>query len=122
MASKDVAALLGKEFIELKIDVDRTVGGQEVLARFPKSKKGGIPWFVLLDAQGNLLADSNGPKGNVGFPYQPDEVEHFVGMLQKSAKRLAPEEIAALKRSLDAVRESDEAKKKAEKEKAGTKS
>ncbi len=51
--------------------------------------------------------------GNIGFPYQPAEIEHFIGMLKKTAMRLTRDDIDALSKSLNAIREADEAKKKA---------
>ena len=29
---------------------------------------GGIPWFAVVDADGKVLANSEGPKGNIGYP------------------------------------------------------
>lgn len=119
MASKDVAPVLAREFVDLKIDVDRMTGGKDVLARFRPGEKAGIPWFALLDGAGNVLATSDGPKGNVGFPYEPFEIEHFGAMLAKSCKRLSSDETGALLRSLTENREKAE-RAKAEKAKAKT--
>ncbi len=118
MASKEVEPILAKEFALLKIDIDRTIGGKDLQKRLRKDDQGGIPWFVFLDAQGNALATSDGADGkNIGFPYQPAEIEHFVTMLAKSCKRLSPEDVGVLTRSLTAVRENDE--KQRAKAKAG---
>lgn len=117
MARKEIAAVLGKEFIDLKIDTDRTIGGQAMLQQELQAAglgEQGIPWFVFLDGDGKAVMHSTGPKGNVGFPYQPDEVEHFGAMLAKSRRHLAEPDIALLVQSLHGIREGD-AKKKAEK-------
>lgn len=124
MASAEVAPVLSKEFIDLKIDQDRTIGGSEMLtamiakvsAARPGAKVGGgIPWFVFLDAKGNILADSDNAEGNIGFPSQPAEIDHFVAMLQKSSASLSAGEIDQLRRSLEADREKRErAEKKVE--------
>lgn len=117
MARPEVASVLAKDFIALKIDEDRMVGGKDVLAAARKAaglqEGGGIPWIVFYDAEGNALANSEGPKGNIGFPYQPEEVAHFVSMLQKACSKMTVGDIEALRKSLDANREADEAKKKA---------
>jgi thiol-disulfide isomerase/thioredoxin len=125
MASADVAPILSKAFIDLKIDTERTIGGSEMLtatlARGSAAKSGakpggGIPWFAFLDSSGSLLADSDAAKGNVGFPSDPAEIEHFLAMLAKSGAKLSAAEVDQLKRTLDADREKREA---AAKKKAG---
>lgn len=100
MAREDISPLLTKEFVDVKIDVDRTVGGKEMLERYSKGKSGGIPWFVFLDAEGKAIVDSNAADGNVGFPAQPNEIAHFGAMLEKAAKKLTKGEIATIKGSL----------------------
>lgn len=118
MARPEVAALLDKEFIDLKIDTDRMSGGKEMIAaeRAAAGVKadGGIPWMVFFDANGKALANSDGPGGNIGFPYQDDEIAHFVKMLETGRVKLTPDEVAALRESLAALRREDEARKKAQ--------
>jgi thioredoxin-related protein len=96
----EIATLFGKDFVEIEIDVDRMPGGKEMLAAYPNSDKGGIPWFVMLDAQGKALATSHGAKGNIGFPYSEDEIAHFVTMLQTCKRRLVDQDIETLRKSL----------------------
>lgn len=102
MAKPEVAAIMGKAFVDVKIDTDRMVGGQDVLAKYAKGKNGGIPWFVFLDGSGQAVIDSNGKKGNIGFPAQPEEIAHFGEMLKKTGK-LSDAEIATLLDSLKAA-------------------
>lgn len=58
----------------------------------------GIPYWIILDKDGKLLADSritdeNGKQGNnVGCPAQPDEVAYFIRVLQKTTA-LNPNEL-----------------------------
>jgi thiol:disulfide interchange protein len=99
MDRPEVEALLAKDFIDLKIDVDRTVGGNDLLKRY-RPEAGGIPWFVLLDARGTNLADSGQGKQNIGFPGAPEEIDQFASMLDKARVRITPEDVDALKRSL----------------------
>jgi len=108
MSSQANQALLAKEFVVLKIDVDRTLGGKELSARCG-GEKFGLPWFCVLDEGGKLLGSSCDAKGqNVGFPYKPQEIAVFKALLQKVAVHLTAEDVAALERSLNAVREQDE--------------
>ena len=101
MARPDIAPILAKAFVDIKIDTDRMPGGQEMLTAHSQGKNGGIPWFELLDANGNALVNSSAPKsGNIGFPAQPEEIAWFVEMLRKSGAKLGAEDIAALEESL----------------------
>jgi thiol-disulfide isomerase/thioredoxin len=119
-AQPEIAALLAKDFVDVKVDNDRMTGGKEMFEAQRAAagvKDGGIPWFVFLAADGTLVAHSTGPKGNAGFPYEPDEVAHFVAMLRAARKRLTDDDIAFLRRSLDENRERDQAKRKEEQQK-----
>jgi hypothetical protein len=49
------------------------------------------------------LVDSNGPKGNTGFPSAAEEISHFVSMLRKAKKHMTDEDISALEKSLAAA-------------------
>lgn len=114
MARPDVAPLLAKDFVDLKIDQDRMTGGKELSAAELKQagvEGGGIPWFVFYAADGKLLAHSTGPKGNCGFPYQADEVEHFGTMLRAARVNLTDADIETLLASLHAIRKADEQRK-----------
>lgn len=101
MARPDVAPVLAKAFVDVKIDQDRTEKGKELLVAYSKGAGGGIPWFVFLDGQGEAVIDSTGPNGNIGFPAAPEEIEHFGVMLRKTGK-LTEAEVAGLLESLKA--------------------
>jgi len=100
MASPNVAPLLAKEFVSLKIEADRMVGGKEILKRY-QVNEGGIPWFVFLDGDGKAGATSDGSKGNIGFPAAPHEIAHFRTMLEQSKRKLSGADINALVTSLE---------------------
>ncbi len=103
MARDDAAPLL-KEFAPVKIDTDRMTGGKDVLAAYPRAKSQGIPWFVFLEPDGRELADSNGPKGNIGCPNTDEEIDTFLATLKKIAAKLTEDDLAALRKSLVAHR------------------
>lgn len=61
---------------------------------------GGIPWIVILDADGKELISSDSPKGNIGYPSGPEEIDYFVTMIEKTRKRMSDEQVAAIGESL----------------------
>jgi thiol-disulfide isomerase/thioredoxin len=102
MEKPRIAAVLGKAFVDVKIDVDRDRGGKGVLAKFGAREDEGIPWFAFVGADGKPLATSTGPEGNTGFPSQPGEIEHFASMLRAAGTKLSGAEIDELAASLRA--------------------
>ena len=53
-------------------------------------KEGGIPYWLIFDKNGKLLADSRAPKAdgsksNVGCPATKEEVDYFADVLQKTS-------------------------------------
>lgn len=96
----DVAAAFGAAFVPVKIDVDRMTGGKELDRQYRGSDEGGIPFFVILDGTGKKLADSNGPKGNVGFPAESFEIEHYMKVVRETAPKLTAAQLAVLEKGL----------------------
>jgi thiol:disulfide interchange protein len=103
-AQPDVAALLAKDFVDLKIDTDRMTGGKDLLAAHCK-EEGGIPWFAFLDADGNSMADSGAGRKNIGFPSTDEEITRFAALLTKVKRKLAAEDVSAISESLKRWRE-----------------
>lgn len=101
MASKDVAPLLAKEFVSVKLDWDRMPDAKG-LVKASNGRDNGLPWFAFLDGDGNSLIDSIAPKtGNVGFPAKAEEYAHFKTMLDKVKRHLTDEDVAKLIKSLE---------------------
>jgi thiol:disulfide interchange protein len=100
MARPEINAILAKAFVDVKIDTDRMTGGQDLLNQHSAGKSGGIPWFEFVDGEGKALVNSNGPKGNTGFPAAAEEVAWFVEMIKKAGAKLSAEDIATLEASL----------------------
>ena len=104
MAREEVNAILAENYIDLKIDVDRTSGesGKDLQAKYRQSG-GGIPWFVILDETGRALITSDGPKGNIGYPTinEPEGIAHLMNMLRETAPRLTDAQISHLQATLE---------------------
>ena len=105
LARKEIAQVMGKDFVSLKIDVDRMTGADEIVKRFNPSEGGGLPWIVLVDAKGGSLITSFGPKGNVGYPVEPFEIAHFVDMLKKTKTHMTDDDIRKVEQTLQKVAE-----------------
>jgi thiol-disulfide isomerase/thioredoxin len=101
LARPEIAEIVEKDYVEVKVDTDRMAGGAEVLNEYREGKDGGIPWMVILDANGRTLATSDGEKGNVGYPVEPHEIDHFLSMVCSTARRISGGEIDRLERSLE---------------------
>jgi hypothetical protein len=110
MALHDVAPVLAREFVTLKLDFDRSRGAKEIALRYA-GKDEGLPWFAFIDANGQAIVSSTGPKGNVGAPWAPHEIDHFKTMLLKAKKQLTDAQIDALIASLQEFRKRTEAGK-----------
>ena len=75
--------------------------GKAVGMRLRGTDRGGIPWITILDAEGEELITSDGPKGNIGCPVTPDERSHFMTMVKKTAQKMSEKDIAVVKAKLD---------------------
>ncbi len=93
------------DFVDVKIDLTEMDQGAAVAKRLRKSRTGGIPWMVILDADGKELITSDGPKGNCGYPLLPHEIDHFLSMLRSTSTRTNEKQLAEIKKALDEYRE-----------------
>ncbi|QDV22564.1 thioredoxin family protein [Aureliella helgolandensis] len=86
-----------KDFIWVKMD-HRWTGAKEIMAKLRDGAEGGIPWFVILDAQGEKLATSNDPSTgkNIGFPSVQNGRKHFANILNATRQRMTEPEVQAL--------------------------
>jgi hypothetical protein len=96
-----VQALLERDYVELKIDVDRYAHGAEVAGRLRGERGGGIPWIVITDSAGKELVTSDSPQGNIGCPVEPHEVSWFMDMLRKTRQTLSDGDLVTIKRTLE---------------------
>jgi hypothetical protein len=103
LAQPEVAAILDRDFVTVKIDIDRMTSGREIMAtyRTKDSRSGGIPWYAILDTQGKSLATADGPNGNIGYPFEPKEIDQFLAIVHEEGRRIEAREIEQLRRSLN---------------------
>ena len=96
--------LFATDYVDLKIDTSRMTHGEEVASRYAPQGSQGVPWMVILDEAGKVLSDSVGPKGNIGYPMEPEEVDHFLTMLRRSRERLTDRDLEKIATDLTAYR------------------
>ncbi|WP_461450998.1 thioredoxin family protein [Mucilaginibacter sp.] len=93
----DILERPGKENLE-------NPGGIDVMKSFNGDPNGGIPFWVVIDANGKAIGNSYKPpvgggaataKDNVGCPAEADEVAYFASLLSSSSK-LTGEQIAVI--------------------------
>ncbi len=86
--------IFDKNFVTAYIDVQErgekkaleNPGGQEIMNKY-KGQNAGLPFWLILNPKGGVLADSFDQKGdNLGSPATPDEVQAFLTKLEKGAK------------------------------------
>lgn len=85
----------------MKIDVDEMKDGQAVADRLRRDRTDGIPWMVILDAEGTELISSDGPHGNIGCPMEAEEREYFVTMIEITKKKMSPGRLTAIASALE---------------------
>ncbi|HOZ85698.1 MAG TPA: thioredoxin family protein [Niabella sp.] len=60
-------------------------GAEDLFIKYAPMSSG-IPFWLIYDADGNLIADSKLPDGsNIGCPAAKSEVDHFIALLKKSS-------------------------------------
>ena len=84
------------DYVWVKMD-QRWIDCALVMQPLRNNAKGGIPWWAILDADGNVLVTSNGKDGeNIGFPSEPAGIEHFEHMLKSTAVHMTAQDIESL--------------------------
>ena len=98
----EVARVLDRHLVLVKVSTDENPGGEEMYNEYGKAR--GVPAFVILDAGGKRLADSGDDDNNIGFPYQPHEIEHYFAALKTGCPKLSESDVELLKETLKEVR------------------
>ena len=76
-------------------------GGQQLGEELQQGRAGGLPWLVILDANGKELVSSNNEEGrNIGSPAADWEVAHFMKMMRETRQHMSDNDIAGLEKDL----------------------
>jgi hypothetical protein len=87
--------LVEKDYVWITVD-ERFTHAADVMKKLRPKAQGGIPWVVILDADGKPLITSDASEGNIGYPSEPKEIEHFEKMLRTTAQHMSDAEIKIL--------------------------
>ncbi|MEO6595945.1 MAG: hypothetical protein ABIP94_14430 [Planctomycetota bacterium] len=98
------APIYNKGWVDVMVDVDRDTNGKEINERLKGNRSGGLPWMVVLDAEGKEIVSSNlnGDGSNIGGPRSEEECAWFVEMLRKTrGTKISEAEIAVVEADLE---------------------
>jgi hypothetical protein len=70
------------------------------MKRFNRPNDAGLPWFAIIDWRDTVLATSDSPRGNIGYPETLAAKHHLRQMLDRTAGTMTAAEIDRLFRSL----------------------
>ncbi|MEM8678262.1 MAG: thioredoxin family protein [Planctomycetota bacterium] len=96
----DQRELLEKDYVFVRVDADLDRNGRQVASQLDSERSHGIPFFAIFSANGDMLEESVGPTGNIGYPAGFEGKQRLREMLVATRKRLTDEEIDRLIDSL----------------------
>lgn len=100
-ADPEVAKVVGKHFVIVKVDTVANPGGEELYKKYGSDR--GVPAWTVLDASAKVVADSGDGRENVGFPYEPHEIDHYMKAVRKAVPKLTDSDADLLNRKLKEV-------------------
>ena len=72
-------------------------GSRELLKKY-KGDEAGLPFWLILDSNLNVLADSFDANGdNLGGPASKEEVNQFISKIKKTAKKVSEKDVKNIK-------------------------
>ncbi len=102
LEQQNVNARFAKDYVVVMIDTERMTDGAELAKELRKGERGAIPWIVILDGDGEPKITSDGPKGNIGCPAQPHEIDYFLAMVDATRDHMTEDDRKILERELRA--------------------
>lgn len=107
----DIKPVFEKYFVPVKLVVQENeknkalenAGADAVLKQL--GGPAGLPYSAFLDAKGALIVNSKRPAPggdgeNIGHPFQPEEVDWFMGMMKKGAPKMSEGDLKTIQTAL----------------------
>lgn len=98
----DVNAVLGKYYVIVGINTGFMPDG---VATFRKYAAPSFPSWVIITPKKKVVVDSYGPKGNVGYPDQPEGMAWYFAALKKATPDITENELRWLAVQLQKARD-----------------
>ncbi len=96
-----IQPILAKDFAFVEMDQGQLPGAKELRTRLSTNKpSGGVPWFAILDKEGNVLSTATASRGNIGYPAEPEGIVHFMNMITKASTTIEDTEFATVEKEL----------------------
>lgn len=104
LANRTVRVILSKDFAFTDMN-QSTLAGTIKLRRFLSGGRtdGMVPWFAIMDKQGNVLSTATGRSGTIGYPANAVGIAHFMGMIRNASKTISEPEFETLQKKLEAA-------------------
>jgi hypothetical protein len=100
-ADPAVSRIVGKYLVLVHVDIAKNAGGDALYSKYGTQR--GVPAWTVLDLHQKVLADSGDGAANVGYPYLPKEIDHYVKVLKTTCAKISEAEIDVLKTKLKEV-------------------
>lgn len=89
----EVKRVLEKHYVLVNISVVYMLDGAKMLDAYGPQ---GVPFWVILDASGKTLADSDHNGVNIGYPSGAEGSDHYAKALRKTSPTMSEEEVHLL--------------------------
>jgi len=95
LISTEVHPLLEKEFVFCSVDLERSIGAKELLAKQSGGTEEATPWYAVIHPDGSTVVDCDDLSGkHLGCPKTEEELELWALFLKRARQNLTEEEIA----------------------------
>lgn len=97
----EVQQILSKYYVIVAIDTENMPDGKTVFSTYTQP---GAPSWVIVTPQKKVIVDSFAPKGNVGYPAEPDETAWYLAALKKATPAITDAELRTLSQQIQKTR------------------
>lgn len=97
-ADPEVKRIIGKHLVIVKVDIVTNPGGDAMYEKYGEQR--GVPAFTFLSRDAKVLSDSGDKGRNIGFPYEPKEIDDYFKAFRTACPKLSDADVALLTRKL----------------------